>query len=273
MGATLYLHGGAASLYGLGLLLSGASAYLSSSRWLTPARVLLPLGLLLHLTALAVPWVQTGVVPTQSLLGVFSLYSFLALIGTCILAIRYRSASVAFSLGIIPLVALLAAMAGGFDDILIKKTPRSFGLGFHIVVVMISFAAYSLSAAAGVLLLLQERSLKRKAFGKLWESLPSLSILDDITYHSMLLGTGALTVGIVSGLLAAPASWGLGWYADSRLLSTVVVWIVYATYLRARASFGWRGRRLALFAVFGFVLTVIAFVFVNMGRYFLPFFT
>jgi ABC-type transport system involved in cytochrome c biogenesis permease subunit len=74
-----------------------------------------------------------------------------------------------------------------------------------------------------------------------------------------------LTLGIVTGVVAAPERWGGRWYLDTRTVSTLVAWAVYAAYLGLNLGLGWRGRRTTWFLIAGFVAVSVAFA-ASIGR-------
>lgn len=267
MDGYLWLYDLALLLYSIGMAVCGFALVRGGGLIETAAWVLLPAAWFAHLASFVAQWYHLRAVPLVSLLGAFSLYALLSFLGALRFAVSCGSVAVAFSLGAIPYATLLLAFLLRFQGVQLKtELPPSF-VSAHLVAVMASFAAFSLAAGSGALLLTQERALKEKRFGRFWESLPPLGLLDRETYRFVLAGFCLLTAGIGIGVIGAPHAWGGSWFRDSRLLSSLVVWGLYGCYLGARARYGWRGRKLALFSVSGFVLTLVVYVAVNMGKY------
>merc|ERR1719506_2070174 len=77
---------------------------------------------------------------------------------------------------------------------------------------------------------------------------------DDIAYRSLGLGFVLLTVGIISGAVWANEAWGSYWSWDPKETWALITWLVYASYLHARITKSWQGRKPAIIASFGFVI-------------------
>ena len=90
-------------------------------------------------------------------------------------------------------------------------------------------------------------------------SLPSADNLDRITYKTICLAFPLLTLMIASGAYWANQTRGSYWSWDPKETWAAITWLVYALYLHMRITRGWRGRRAAYFAIFGFVVVMFTF--------------
>ncbi len=104
---------------------------------------------------------------------------------------------------------------------------------------------------------------------KLKKVLSSLSItpemLDDITYKSIAIGFPLFTVGgLIMGAIWANSAWGKYWSWDPKETWSLITWFVYALYLHARFVAGWRGKRVAILAVIGFIAVIFTYLGVNL---------
>ena len=61
------------------------------------------------------------------------------------------------------------------------------------------------------------------------------------------------------GAYWANQTWGSYWSWDPKETWAAITWLVYAGYLHMRITRGWRGRRAAYFAIFGFVVVIFTF--------------
>lgn len=141
---------------------------------------------------------------------------------------------------------------------------QSFWLVFHISTAFLGHAAFTLAFLGGLLYLLQEHHLKAKKFGFFYRRLPSLEHLDALNYYCLTVGFPLLTVGIISGSLYAQYALGTFWRWDPKETMTLSAWLVYAALLHERLAVGWRGRRAALMAIFGFLVLVMTFLGANL---------
>lgn len=135
----------------------------------------------------------------------------------------------------------------------------------HVLAILLGFAAFTLAFCLAILYLAQANLLKRKQLGGVFSRLPPLESLGSAAHWLAATGFSMLTLGIITGIIAAPERWGPGWYLDARILTSLVAWVVYAAYLGASTFLGWRGRRTTYFLIAGFVVVLVAF-FANVVR-------
>ena len=70
-------------------------------------------------------------------------------------------------------------------------------------------------------------------------------------------------LGLATGAIWGRASWGAWWTWDPRLTLTLILWMIYAAYLHARATAGWRGRPAAIIAIVGLAAFLFSYFGVN----------
>jgi cytochrome c-type biogenesis protein CcsB len=93
----------------------------------------------------------------------------------------------------------------------------------------------------------------------------SSELLDELTYKSIAIGFPIFTLGgLIFGAIWADQAWGKYWSWDPKETWSLITWFVYAFYLHARFMKGWRGRKIAMVAVIGFVSTVVTYLGVNL---------
>ena len=96
-------------------------------------------------------------------------------------------------------------------------------------------------------------------FGKL----QLLQNLDNWSYRIIGLGFPFLTIGIIAGGIWANEAWGSYWSWDPKETWALITWIVFATYLHARITKGWQGRKTAILGTIGFFVIWICYLGVN----------
>ncbi|MCP4023574.1 MAG: c-type cytochrome biogenesis protein CcsB [Desulfobacteraceae bacterium] len=141
---------------------------------------------------------------------------------------------------------------------------KGFWLYAHILLVFLGEAALALACGAGILYLLQERDLKTKHFGFFFKRLPSLDLLDSVSYTCITTGFSLLTVGLITGFIYAKSVWGHFWSWDPKEIWSVGTWLVYAALLHYRLFAGWRGRKSAIITIIGFLILAFTFLGVNL---------
>jgi cytochrome c-type biogenesis protein CcsB len=91
----------------------------------------------------------------------------------------------------------------------------------------------------------------------LWTRLPAAPTLDEVAYRTTTFAFPIWTFGVIAGAIWGQAAWGRYWGWDPKETWSFIVWVLYAAYLHARATAGWRGRRAAWISVIG--VAAIAF--------------
>ncbi|HEY3928826.1 MAG TPA: cytochrome c biogenesis protein CcsA [Candidatus Koribacter sp.] len=90
--------------------------------------------------------------------------------------------------------------------------------------------------------------------------LPSADTLDRVTYKTICIAFPLLTGMIAAGAYWANRTWGSYWSWDPKEDWAAITWLIYAAYLHMRITRGWRGRRAAYFAIFGFAVVIFTFL-------------
>jgi cytochrome c-type biogenesis protein CcsB len=90
-------------------------------------------------------------------------------------------------------------------------------------------------------------------------------ILDEITYRSIATGFPIFTLGgLIFGAIWADQAWGVYWSWDPKETWSLITWFIYAFYLHSRMIRGWRGKKVAVVAVIGFMAVIFTYLGVNL---------
>ncbi len=133
-------------------------------------------------------------------------------------------------------------------------------LGLHATSCFAAYAALAVSCGAGIAYLIQERALKRKAFGAISRHLPSLCTLDSLSYRALAIGFPLLTFGMAVGSVWAGRVWGSYWLWEPKLTLAFILWLLGAAVFHLRTIERYQGRRTALLAVVSAVMVVVVFL-------------
>lgn len=174
---------------------------------------------------------------------------WLGLPTTLLLAVGNGLAATVFYVKVAPLVPAL----------------HSVWFVIHIVAACISGAAFNLGAMASILYLLKSRAeqagtAQRGYLGRV----PSARDIDTFAFRAHAFAFPVWTFTIAAGSVWADYAWGRFWGWDPKETWALVTWIVYAIYLHARLTAGWRGRPAAMIALLGVVSFWFNFVGVNL---------
>ena len=93
---------------------------------------------------------------------------------------------------------------------------------------------------------------------------PSAAGLDRLAYRIIAVAFPIWTFAVIAGAIWAQEAWGRYWGWDPKETWSFITWVIFAGYLHARATSGWKGRRAAVIALVGFVSLLITYYAVNL---------
>ena len=142
----------------------------------------------------------------------------------------------------------------------------SYWLVIHILVAVLAVGFFSLSFGLAVLQILQaKREAGRDGETKLkfLATLPNAVKLEDIAYRLAIIGFVFWTFTLIAGSIWAEAAWSRYWGWDVKEVWTFVIWVLYAGFIHARATRGWRGTRSAWLNIISYAAVIFNFTIVN----------
>ncbi len=213
---------------------------------------------ILHVVSYGLDCVNTQAMVVASRHGSFSLLALLIVLVFLVLSVRLQLHILgAF---VMPLVVLAAGFSA-VSPLPVQQPEVLHGalFPFHVVTSFLGFAGFVAAFGVAIAYLLQERQLKSRKPQLIAYVLPPLDILDRLNVRLVALSVAVLGVGILTGMLFAHQTTGAYWPQDPKSAATLVSWSIYVVALLLRAGAGWRGRRLALILIVGFVLVIFTF--------------
>ena len=145
---------------------------------------------------------------------------------------------------------------------------QSYWLPIHVSVVSIGSGVFLVAGIASILFLLRTSRLgdpdAEGAPARLVQRLPDPQTLDRIAYRTTIFAFPVFGFGVIFGAIWAEEAWGRYWGWDPKETVSFIAWVVYAAYLHARSTAGWRDRKAAWINVVGFVAMVFNLFFVNL---------
>lgn len=246
----LYL---ALTLYALGTLTVLASLVFRAHGWQRTATVLMGLGFLAHTVWIGVICTKTGHPPITNLPETTSFIAWTILLVKLVLWARYRVDAASFL--IYPLVFLLLGISSVVGERYHALEPalRSNIFILHLLLTTVGIAALLVGVGFTVLYQIQERSLRAKTRGTLWEWIPSLKVCDMVSYRALTIGFALYTVGLVAGILFSARTAAPGWSPGMKEYGAFVAWIFFAALLQSYFAGKYRGRRTLVIAAVAFV--------------------
>ncbi|WP_047871437.1 c-type cytochrome biogenesis protein CcsB [Nocardiopsis sp. RV163] len=175
-------------------------------------------------------------------------------------------------LGAFVLVPVLILLGIGVRWLYVDPGPlipalHSYWVPIHVTATIIAGGAFMVSGAAGVTYLVAHRAEAKRALGErvagIAGRLPSPELLDRISHRFILFAFPLWTFGIIAGSIWADEAWGRFWGWDPKEVWSFISWVIYAAYLHARATGGWRGPKATWINVVGFATILFNFFAVN----------
>ncbi|MGV2984449.1 c-type cytochrome biogenesis protein CcsB [Microbacterium sp. AGC85] len=178
---------------------------------------------------------------------------FLGTFITGLIVVLMGAAAVSFYVGVVPLMDPL----------------KSVWLVIHVFVASLGTAFFALTAALSILQLMQHRRERRiaeeieKPGPRFLATLPGSERLEGLAFRFAIVGFILWTFTLIAGSIWAQDAWGRYWGFDVKETWTFIIWVLYAGYIHARATRGWRGSRSAWLSIIGFTAVIFNFTIVN----------
>ena len=258
-------------------------------------------GAVVHLGSIVARGVAAERVPWGNLFEYVTVVGFLIVATYLVVEWRWHTESVGgFALGT-AVAALGGATLVYVPPGPLVPALNSYWLRIHVVMAMLASALFAIGFVFTVLYLVQQRRERRAATRNLAvrprepalvsaavgerpddyvsaeetdstpapvhpserSRLPAAERLDRIAYRTIVFAFPIWTLAILFGAIWAEEAWGRYWGWDPKEVWSFVTWVVFAGYLHARATVGWRGKRAAVLAVIGFAALVFNVIVVN----------
>ncbi len=225
------------------------------------------LGWLLHLGATLlrgiaaerVPWAnmfEFGLTATAMGMGVFllaQLWKDLRFLGA------YITGFTLLALGIVTVNFYV-------DVVPLPPALQSAWLVIHVLVATLATAFFAIGAGLSVMQLIRTQREVRKVEGlRFMDTVPGSTVLESLAYRVNVVGFVFWTFTLIAGAIWAERAWGRYWGWDTKEVWTFIIWVLFAGYIHARATRGWRGDRSAWLAIIGFSAVIFNYTVVNIA--------
>jgi cytochrome c-type biogenesis protein CcsB len=242
-----------------------------SGFWLRTAFGLTCAGLLTHVAAILTRGLAEHRVPWGNMYEFIAAIACMAVLVFVAVSIRFQ----AYYIGLFVLIPIVFALA---LDVTIVYTPagslvpalNSYWIAIHVTAMIVASGLFIVGAVTTAMYLIAERNERRLAAGLssrssgLMMHLPGTTILDRLSYRTILFAFPVWTFGIMAGAIWADHAWGRYWGWDPKETWSFITWVVYAGFLHARATAGWRGRKAAYIQLVGFGCLMFNLVGINL---------
>jgi cytochrome c-type biogenesis protein CcsB len=228
------------------------------------------IALLIHTTGLGLRWYESyqlgyGHIPLSNMYEALVSMSWCIVLVLILMEQKFKTETMgAFVLPIASLAMAYASLAPNVRDEIEPLIPalQSNWLTYHVMTCFLGYAAFAVSFGASVAYLLKNKKAPPTTEEDAG-SLPALELLDELIYKANAVGFLLLGIGIITGAVWANYAWGSYWSWDPKETWSLITWLIYATFLHARLTRGWRGRKTAILSIIGFCGVLFTFFGVN----------
>ena len=232
--------------------------------------VLTGAGLLTHAAVVVTRGMAAGRLPWGNMYEFTTVVVLVAVVAYTVLAVRAPELR---HIGVFVMGPVVVAMALIRLVLYVEAGPlvaalRSWWLAVHVTTATLGFGVFFVSGIVSVLYLVRSHREQRVAAGavvapSLLDRLPSAAALDRTAHRTAVFGFPIWTFAVIAGAIWAESAWGRFWGWDPKETWAFIAWVVYAAYLHARTTSGWRGRPSAWINVVGLAVMVFNLLYVN----------
>ena len=229
-------------------------------------------GLVIHTVAFFLRWAESyrigaGHAPMSNMYESLVFFAWSIVLIYMILEVKYKVRTLGVFVTPFAFLAMAyASLSPNVSDRIEPLIPalQSNWLIAHVLTCFLGYAAFAVSCGVSVVYLIRRKSEGKNPSGSRFIGyLPSSKMLDDLNYKSIAIGFFMLTLGIVTGAAWANSAWGTYWSWDPKETWSLITWFVYAAFLHARYTKGWRGKRAAVLSISGFLAVMFTYFGVN----------
>ena len=230
-----------------------------ASLWVRVGLGLTVLGVIAHVAGVVTRGLAVHRVPWGDMYEFVIAVTCVAVLFFLGLMIRYRP----FRLGLFFMAPIVIIIGLAQTVIYTPAGPlvpalNSYWLAIHVTAITLATGTYVVAAVLAVVYLFADRHARRVAAGlpvrngEVFRLLPTPERLDQFAYRTVVFAFPLWTFGIMAGAIWADEAWGRYWGWDPTETWAFITWVVYACFLHARVTAGWRGRRAAYIQLVGF---------------------
>jgi cytochrome c-type biogenesis protein CcsB len=243
-----------------------ASPTVAPNRAARVALALTAVGWVVQVAAIILRGVAAGRVPWANMFE-FALMGTGIIVGVFLFAQLWKDLRFlgTFITGLAVLLLGLATRNLYVDVVPLPPALQSAWLVIHVLVAILGTGFFALGAGISLVQLLQNRREAGKLQRvRMLRTVPSSDVLERLAYRVNVIGFVLWTFTLMFGAIWAERAWGRYWGWDTKEVWTFVIWVVFAGYIHARATRGWRGNRSAILAIIGFAAVLFNFTVVNL---------
>ena len=221
----------------------------------------------LHLASVVARGISAGRPPWGNMFE-FSTVGALAVTGVFLVLLTRREVRYLGMFVVLPVLLTLGLAVSVLYTESAQLVPalKSVWLVIHVSAAIIASGILTIGFSQTVCYLVQERRERvpvEQRGASFMDRFPDAAALDRAAYRMHAFAFPIWTFAVIAGAIWAENAWGRYWGWDPKETWAFITWMVYAIYLHARATAGWRGRKAAYVAGLGYATFLFNYLVVN----------
>ena len=217
--------------------------------------------IILHLVYIVSVTAEFRHIPMTSVFELFCMLSFTLAVAYTLVELITKVKNTGFFVLCISslLISIYAAFAKDYYDM--KDILKSEFLVVHVTAALIGCSAFALSAIYGLLYIILYHKLRSRVFDNVYHNLPNLETLETMITRAIVVGFLALSFSICSGMIWLRKAIQNFSYTDIKLITTLLIWLIYAVGLAVKRFTRAQGKRIALLSIVSFIVMFVCMLF------------
>jgi len=226
-------------------------AFFADKLWAKRVKTPILVGtILLHILSLMVRTILFRHPPVTTIFEIFTVLACSISVTYYVIELRSKHKETGYFILNIAFFFQLASSMFIKDTPEVREILRSPFFGAHVSSALGGYAAITIAGAYGLMYLMLYHEMKAIQFGVIYKKLPTLETLERMTFTAVKLAFLLLSIAIPN-------------YFDPKLVGTIMVWAMYGFLIIAKLRYGWKGRKVMILSIIGFVISIFSMTIIN----------
>lgn len=226
-------------------------------------RIFLFITLLAHTFYLLARTIEFNHPPITNVFEIFTILAFAISCSYFVLELLTDIRGTGMFIIILSLIFQLVSSLFIQDLIEVREVLRSRLLGLHVISALLGYSGIAISAVYGFLFWILYKEIKLNKFGLIFERLPSLEKLEQLSFYAAIIGFVLFSVAIIIGIIWLPRAFPNYNFFDPKLVVTSVIWLLYGIGISSKIIGKWQGKKVIVFSIVGFSLAIFSILLTN----------
>ncbi len=174
------------------------------------------------------------------------------------------------------LFAFFPALISAFNHVWEKESNPLLAnptFAIHASLNVIGYTALAISAIYALMYIIQYKNIKQRRFNRIYDQLPPVTYLENMSKRAVLIGIILMGVGIMLGHFQTKQAFGRYFYWDPKVIMTDFIWLMYLGVYVTSHFKKWSARSMAYLSIFGFSILLVSIIIVfSIGKSFHEFY-